>query len=358
MERVAALRVDDAVRTIAQAKLVAVVASPAQQQVVARAANEGVVAVHAFQAVVAAGAGNGVVRCISDAFQVAVAREDKVLGIGAQRVADAGRGGVDAAAGFLDDRVSAVVDDVGVVAGSALHQVGIEAAVERVVAFAADQGVVAGATVQRIVAKAAIEGVRAAVAGDRIVASVAGAVDIPRTGKDQVFNVGRQNVVGAGIDGIDAVTRRFHYDVAGVVDDIGVVTRAAGQGVGACAAVEDVGAVGAKNSVVQRVAGAAQVSGAGQDQVLDVGAQRVACRGLHRVGAAACRFNYRVAAVDYVSVVARATDQRVVPVKAGQEVVAAVAGDDVVEGIAGAGEVRVSGQGQVFDIRRQRVVDT
>ena len=51
------------------------------------------------------------------------------------------------------------------------------------------------------------------------------------------------------------------------------------------AAVQHVVAGVAGQRVVQRVAGGIDVAGAGQRQVLDVGAQRVADAGLHRVGA-------------------------------------------------------------------------
>ena len=67
---------------------------------------------------------------------------------------------------------SAVVDDVGVVAGQADHRVGIEAAIEDVVvagAGAADQQVVAGAAVELVVAGAAEDQVVAAAADDVVV---------------------------------------------------------------------------------------------------------------------------------------------------------------------------------------------
>ena len=60
--------------------------------------------------------------------------------------------------------------------------------------------------------------------------------------------------------------------------DVGVVAGAAGHGVGAGAAVEDVVAVVAGEDVGEAVAGAVDVAGAGERQVLDVGAERVADR--------------------------------------------------------------------------------
>ena len=65
--------------------------------------------------------------------------------------------------------------------------------------------------------------------------------------------------------------RRFGDDVAGVVDDVGVVAGAAGHCVGAGAAVDQVVAGIADKRVVQRVAGAVDVAGSGQGQVLDIG---------------------------------------------------------------------------------------
>ena len=58
-------------------------------------------------------------------------------------------------------------------------------------------------------------------------------------------------------------------DVAGIVDDVGVVAGAADQRVGAGAAVEDVGGGVAGDDVGQRVAGAVDRRRAGQRQVLE-----------------------------------------------------------------------------------------
>jgi hypothetical protein len=54
--------------------------------------------------------------------------------------------------------------------------------------------------------------------------------------------------------------------------------------VGPGAAVEAVRPGVAGQHVVERVAGAVDVGGAGQDQVLDIGAERVVDRALDRVG--------------------------------------------------------------------------
>ena len=64
-----------------------------------------------------------------------------VLGDGAF---ERGHHGVDAAICGLDDDVVEVIDEVGVVAVAADHDVAADAAVERVVAEAADQGLRTG----------------------------------------------------------------------------------------------------------------------------------------------------------------------------------------------------------------------
>jgi hypothetical protein len=113
----------------------------------------------------------------------------------------------------------------------------------------------------------------------------------------------------------------------------------------------------AGDDVGERVAGAVDVGAAGQGQVLDIGAERVADRRLHRVGAAAHGggFRHHVAGVvDHVGVVAVAADQRVGADAAVEGVVAAVAGDDVGVAVAGAVDVAAAGQGQVVDVGAER----
>ena len=83
----------------------------------------------------------------------------------------------------------------------------------------------------------AVEDVAAGIAGNDVGVAVAGAVDVGAAGQGQVLDIGAERVadrrlhrVGAGAHG-----GGFRHHVAGVVDDIGVVAVAAGQGVGACA---------------------------------------------------------------------------------------------------------------------------
>ena len=118
--------------------------------------------------------------------------------------------------------------------------------------------------------------------------------------------------------------------VAGVVDDIGVVAGAADHGVGAGAAVERVVAAVAGDDVGERIAGAVDVGAAGQGQVLDIGAERVGDRRLHRVGALVERLRHHVAGiVDDVGVVAGAADHRVGAGPAVKRVIARAAGDGI-----------------------------
>ena len=177
----------------------------------------------------------------------------------------------------------------------------------------------------------------------------------------------RLHRVGAFADG-------FRHHIAGVVDDVGVVAGAADHGVGARAAVErvvadaageHVDAAVAGDDVVEVVAGAVDIGAAGQGQVLDVGAKRVAGGRLHGVGAFVerspsprrrrcrrCRCRCRCRR----SWCRRRRRHRACRCRAAAEHVdAAVAGDDVVEGVAGAVDVGGAGQGQVLDIGAERV---
>ena len=114
----------------------------------------------------------------------------------------------------LDHLVEAAVDEIGIVAEAAGHDVAAAAAVERV---------------------------GARIAGEDVGDGVAGAFDIAGAGEDEPFEVRAESVVQRGLDGVGALAGELDRDVAGIVDDIGVVAEAAGHGVGAGAAVEDIG---------------------------------------------------------------------------------------------------------------------
>ena len=277
------------------------------------------------------------------------------------------------------------------------------AAIQRVVAVAAVQRVVAVAAGQRVCPGQTGQHVSATIAGQHVVGGVAGAVDRPGPGQGQVLEVGRQGKGQANLNRIDTAGRSFGHHFGDGVDDIGIVTLAAGHLVGAgtanhrivpVAAEKLVGPVGtikdvvgrvAGDRVAQQVAGGVDVRGPGLRQIFDLGSQCQRDRGLDRIGALACKFNRRVAEiVDNKDVVAQTTGhrvnaqpaiqriaavaaiedviaakavQRVDALKTGQGVDRIIAVDRVVQRIAGATDRACTGQGQVFKVVVQRPGD-
>ena len=123
--------------------------------------------------------------------------------------------------------------------------------------------------------------------------------------------------------------------VAGA-DLVGVVAGAAGHGVVAGAAVENIVAAIAGDGVGKGIAGAIDVVGAGQGEVLDhrVARERAGDAGADRVGAARVGDRLVAGTAQHIGVVAGAA---VVAVAAGvalERVVAAGAGKDVVASVA------------------------
>src|SRR6476659_9146480 len=114
---------------------------------------------------------------------------------------------------------------------------------------------------ERVVAAAAGENVVAGIAGDDVGVVVAGAVDVAAAGQGQVLDVGAERVADRRLHGVGAAAHSggFRHHVAGVVDDIGVVAVATGQGVRAHAAVEGVVAAVAGDDIGVAVAGAVDV---------------------------------------------------------------------------------------------------
>ena len=184
-----------------------------------------------------------------------------------------------------------------------------------------------------------------------------------RIGVDDGRDVGRGQRAGVG--------RRIGTTVA----DERVIAAHAGEDVVAGIAGDDIGVA---------VAGAVDVAAAGQGQVLDIGAERVADRRLHGVGALAGAFRRHVAGVvDHVGVVVGAADHRVGASAAVEGVVTGTAveriraracGDDVGAGAAvddeAAGRTGVGNQrvavvveghrhrrlGDVVDVAVERIV--
>ena len=136
-----------------------------------------------------------------------------------------------------------------------------------------------------------------------------------------------------------------HLDhlVADVVDEIFIVALAAGHGVGALAADDQIEVVGADDDVGEVVA-AAEQRRARQGQVLDVVAEGEVEAADHQVGAAAGEFNHAVEAVAHVDVVAAAASHEVEAALAVDLVGARIALEHVVS--AGAREVDGGGAKQ------------
>ena len=152
----------------------------------------------------------------------------------------------------LDDDVAGIVDDIGVVAETAVH---------------------------RVRAAAAIEPVGAAIADEDVAEAVAGAVDIGGPGQGQVLDCGSQRVADRAFDLVGALAGQLGDSVGDIVDDIDVIAKAALHDVGAEPAVETVGGVVAGEGVGARIAEAVDRRRASQDEVLDLGGDLVGDRG-------------------------------------------------------------------------------
>src|SRR5262249_22764268 len=131
---------------------------------------------------------------------VAAAVENHRFDVGADGVVDRGVDDVVALVGVLDDDVAGVVDDVGVVAGTALHHIGAGTAIERVVA---------------------------GVPGEEVGSAVAEAIDVFAAVQHQRFDVGCKRVIDRRMNGVVAFVRVLRHHVADIVDEIGVVAGAA-----------------------------------------------------------------------------------------------------------------------------------
>ena len=161
---------------------------------------------------------------------------------------------------------------------------------------------------------------------------------------------------------------------AGAADQ-GIAAAAAAERVVAALAVEGVVAAVAGEDVRVTVAGAVDIGAAGQGQVLDIGAERVADRRLHRVGALVERLRHHVAGiVDHVAVVAGTAGHgvgagpavdRVGARTCGDNIGAVAAVDDEAAGRTGVGNQRVAvvveghrhrRLGDIVDVAVQRTV--
>lgn len=186
---------------------------------------------------------------------------------------------------------------------------------------------------QRVVAIAARERVDAGITGQHVGTRVTRGID--RRGSDQrhVLQIGRTGDVVRDrcLHRIGAFIGILGNHVPGSVHHIGVVALAADQRIVAGAAVQHVVAVIADDRIVEAVAGAVDRARPRQGQVLDIGAQCIAHRCLHQIGAFAGGFRHHVpGSIHHIGVVAETAVQRVVAEAAIQDVVASTTAQAVV----------------------------
>ena len=213
-----------------------------------------------------------------------------------------------ALAGVLECRVAGIVDKIGVVAEPADHEVGGRTTVEQIVA---------------------------GVAVDHVHETVAVALQVGAALQHQGLDVRRQPVVDGCEHRVVALAGILDHDVAGIIDEVGVVTDATAHGVGAAATVDEVVAAVAEDRVDEAVAEALQVGAALQHQGLDVRRQPVVDGGEDRVVALAGALDHHIAGiVDEVGVVAGAAAHGIAARAAVEQIVAAVAEDRVDQRVA------------------------
>ena len=184
-----------------------------------------------------------------------------------------------------------------------------------------------------VVAGAAREDVDPGIAAEHVGQPIAGAVDVAAAGEGQVLQVGAQREADRSEHRVDHAGHRgkFAYRVARIVHHIGVGARASDQRVGAGPAVEHVRRGIAGDDIVEPVARAVDGGGSRQRKVFKVGPQRVADRGLHRVGAFIQVLGDDIArVVQHVGVVAEASGHDIGSGAPVQPVVGRVAGEAVV----------------------------
>ena len=188
--------------------------------------------------------------------------------------------------------------------------------------------------------------------------------------------MGGKRVAGAALDGVNARIGRFHDDIADIVNDVTVVPGAANQGIRAPATIQIIVAVETgqhvsrpvpDDPVIQVVSGAIDRVAADQGQVLDSRTYRMSDAGEYLVDAAAIGFiGYIADVIDIVLVIAfaaghdvraQAAIQGVIALMTQKGVIAVISKDDIAIGIAAAGQIGRAGQGQVLQIRPQRIIN-
>ncbi|CQR74263.1 hypothetical protein SpAn4DRAFT_0725 [Sporomusa ovata] len=225
----------------------------------------------AVQPIIAGAAGQYVVGCVAGDFVSQFVAgtadrgvaENEVFDIGAQGVVKGSINGVNAGIGVLGDNIPGVIDKVHIAACAASHGVGTLRSVQFVVGC---------------------------IAGKYVVEGVACAVDGARTGKGKVFQIAGQSKGHRRLDGICAFAGVFQHPVGAVIDDIGVIARAADQGIAATTAIEHVITAIAGNPVGHGVACAVAIGRAGQGKCFHFARQCVVYTCFHCIIAATGHF--------------------------------------------------------------------
>ncbi len=216
-----------------------------------------------------------------------------------------------------------------------------------------------------VIACAARQGVGKCIAGQHVVPGVALDVERPVTVHGDVFKVAQRAAVqideGVALHAVIedqrviAFVRIFFGQVqfAGLVDDIGIVTGAADQGIQARQAIEYVITGVAGQNVVKAVTRGVDVATAEEFEVFQIVAQAPAYRGAHSVdlaGQGAALENDVAGVVDHIDVVTGPANQRVGATITVEQVIAGITGDDVFSVVAIAIDAGIGQQCEVFDV--------
>ena len=172
--------------------------------------------------------------------------EGEIFEIGIEGKTDACDDGVDAGVGSsFGDYIAEAIDDISVAAIATVHLVVAAAAIKPVIAVAAKEGVIACIALQNI---------RGFVAGKPIAGSIAGGVQGVAASQNGIFYISGQSDADIGGDGVVAAACGFYRTVAGRIEDVYVIARAACHGVVAPATVERVIAAAAVKPVIASTA--------------------------------------------------------------------------------------------------------
>ncbi len=242
----------------------------------------------------------------------------------------------------VDDAVQRRVDHVGVRARTAFQRVGATAPIEQVISLATDD---------RVRARVAAQHVRPVRARER---------ERPRAQQLRILDVREharaQHQAAARDHHVAAILRRLPLDhVTQPVQHVGVVTTTARQRVRPHAPVEPVPEPVALDPVRQRIARAVDRSPTTQQhQPLHVQPQHVAHQRAHLVHPAGHPSQHLLhqvpGCIDYIGVVTRATNQRVVACVAIQQVRTRIARDPVGQPVAPAVEITRARQLEVLHV--------